>query len=238
MRLMTASNMRYYPRIRPYLDSLKRNCNVPYTLICTDEAPYPFSPVVVEYLTKQENFGAPHETESPQHGSFWQVLDDYEEAIVFTDGDLIMQRPFTPAEMAWAEGVEFSAGWNGGPGETLRIEAQRLRPTKSIDAIRDDFPLMDKEHCYNIGCMIAKGETFKRIHERYLELWSKACEDFGHMARQQWLVCYVVAELGIKVDLMPLSFHAHGHYGMPAGCYQKGAEILYERAPILFRHKL
>lgn len=239
MQLLTASNERYYPRIKPYLESLKRHCNIPFSLVCTDSAPYPDKKVNQLKISKAQNEGAPKETESPQHGSFWQVIkSNDDDVIVFTDGDLIMQRPFTAAEMAWAEGVEFSAGWNGGPRETLTIEAQRLRPLKALDEIRAAFPLMDRAYCYNIGCMVARISTYEMIHERYLELWPTACEAFGHMARQQWLVCYVVAELGVKVDLMPVSFHAHGHYGMPGGCYQEGSQIYTHEGPVLFRHKL
>lgn len=238
MQLLTASNERYYPRIRPYLESLKRHCNIPWALIETSPAEYPFAQISAYKLSKRRNAGSPPETESPQHGAFWPLLDSLSDTVVFTDGDLIMQRPFTDDEISWAESVEFSAGWNGAPRESLTIEAQRLRPIKTLDEIRSAFPLMDTGLCYNIGCMIAKGETFKRIHARYMELWPTACEMFGHMARQQWLVCYVVAELGIEVDLMPVSFHAHGHYGMPGGCYQEGSQIYTSGGPVLFRHKL
>jgi hypothetical protein len=241
MRIVTASNERYWGKIQPYLDSLRANSQLPATLVCVGDRHDPFSTIPTVLLPRCKNLGAPLETESPQHGSFLQVLDGpADEVLIFTDGDIIMQRPFTEPELAWLDTLPDNtvyAGYNSGPDETLTVEAGRLFPKAPLEQIGRLFGLMDRP-CYNIGVFVARRTTYRAIYDGYMKHWQLACEAFGHMARQQWLVCWTIHKLGINVQVTPYSFHANGHYGMPAGCHYKDGQLFAGEELVLMRHKL
>ena len=45
------------------------------------------------------------------------------------------------------------------------------------------------------------------------------CGVFTHMARQQWLISWELAKLGLTVKVCPWSIHAHGHGGLKPGMH-------------------
>jgi len=240
MRLVTACNQGYISRIQPYIQSLAAHVNISTALI-TVGFDYQHPDILTFKLPRSMNNGAPFETESPQHGSFLPVIDTEDnDVFIFTDGDIILQRPFTKRELdhihTLPEGVVM-AGYNSGPDETLAIEGARLFPRFSIDQIGAKFGLMDKP-CYNIGVFIARRSTYQAIYDEYMTRWQMATDAFGHPARQQWLVVYTIHKLGLEVKLTPYSLHANGHYGMPPGCYYRDG-VLYSGADVVaLRHKL
>lgn len=241
MKLITACNSRYLGRIAPYLDSLAEHANLPTALITVGfQAQLPN--ITTYELTREQNAGAPLETESPQHGSFLQVIQDRgdDEVIIFTDGDIIMQRPFTSREMDTFHklpGNTVLAGWNSGPNETLEIEAGRLFPKMPINIIGNRFGLMDRP-CYNIGVFAARRSAYRAIYDEYMRHWRTICEAFGHPARQQWLVVHTIHRLGINVEVTPYSLHANGHYGMPPGCEYRDGLLYSGNEIVCLRHKL
>ena len=66
MRIITAANPRYYPRITPYLTSLVHHSQIPVTLVCVTngEAHDPgwAGRLASVTLTPADNYGAPVET--------------------------------------------------------------------------------------------------------------------------------------------------------------------------------
>jgi hypothetical protein len=246
-RIVTASNAGYIERIKPYLESLSRHSQIPATLVCVGDFVFdPHLPGVDSVmLTRQENYGAPLDTESPQHGAWLQVVPgEPDDVAIFTDGDIVMQRPFSARELDWLASLDdntIAAGYNSGPDETLAVEGARLFPRFPLEAIGRRFDAVDifTTPCYNIGVMAARRSVYQRIYDAYMPLWETVSEAFGHMARQQWLVCYVIAALGIRVDVTPYSWHANGHYGMPPGCRYGPGGLLYAGDDVvLMRHKL
>ena len=242
IRLVTACNAGYLGRMAPYLDSLRQSADFPVTLVSVGfEATYPGIECVM--LPRLLNQGAPVETESPQHGSFLQVMSgDDDETLIFTDGDIIMQRALTLQEWAWLEEFpagQVSCGWNSGPDETLEVEAARLFPRVTMDQLAGRLGSIVREApCYNIGVFAAHRQTYRRIYEAYMPLWKIATDAFQHPARQQWLVNYVIATLGIPVIRMEYSFHANGHYGLPPGVEIRNGTALYQGEVVAFRHRL
>lgn len=239
-RIVTACNSQYLGRIMPYLDSLKVHSSLPVTLITVGfTAKLPGIDCIE--LPRSMNQGSPLETESPQHGSFLQVLDGPDdETIIFTDGDIIMQRPITADELAWiAEQPDncVDAGYNSGPLETMTVEANRLFPRFSIEQIGARFGFMDR-NCYNIGVFVTRRSTYKRIYAEYMKYWQLASEAFGGPARQQWLVIHTIHRIGVRIRLMQYTIHANGHYGMPAGCEYRNGLVYSGSEVVCFRHKL
>ncbi len=240
-RLLTASNQRYFERIRPYLESLAKHSQISATLIAVGDDRMPKCPVEQVNLPRVYNRGAPAETESPQHGAWLNVVDGpADEVIIFTDGDIIAQRPFSDLELSMIEDVdegELMAGYNSGPSETLAIEAGRLQPRFQLEKIGARMGLLDRP-CFNIGVVVGRRATFQRIYDEYMKHWQVVSDAFGHPARQQWLVVWTAHRLGMAFCVTPYSFHANGHYGVPPGCIYADGGLYYGNELVLFRHKL
>ncbi len=127
-------------------------------------------------------------------------------------------------------------GYNSGPGETLLDEARRLFPKVAEAELGQHWKVTAP--CYNIGVLAARRSTLQAIYERYLRDWEAVSAYLGHAARQQWLVCHTIAELGLCVQAPGYGWHANGHYGVPPGVSYANGLVMYEGAPVLFRHKL
>lgn len=245
--LVTASNRRWLPRMKPYLQSLERYSALDNVLVGVGHTP------PAEYLEglahirpvelpQELNDGAPHETESPQHGAFMSVIGGAgDDVYIFTDGDIQLQRRFSEAELGWINAIEDNevyCGWNSGPSETLINEAQRLFPKMSDGQIADSWGgIVYDVPCYNIGVFVARRSTYQHIYSEYMRLWELACSTFGGPARQQWLVCYVLARFNVKVEIMPYSFHMHGCYPLPQGAgFDANGALTFNGEKVLFRH--
>ena len=245
MKIVTGSNARWLPRMRPYLASLSRHSQADNVLLGVGCPVWPefledFPGVRGVELPAMALAGTPAETESVQHGSWLpHVAGPEDELIVFTDGDIVMQRPFAARELEWlnaiAEGA-VGAGWNSGPEETLAVEAGRLFPRVGVAELANRFGgAVYTAPCYNIGVLALRRITYQALHARYMEMWDVACDSFGGPARQQWLVCWAAQDLGLDVHLMPYSLHTHGCYPLPAGAALNG-RLLVEGEPVVFRH--
>lgn len=241
MKLITACNEGYYRRIVPYLQSLQAHLDFEAILVTVGFEPE-YCPISHVFISRAQNAGAPYETECPQHGAFLQVIDGPDdETLVFTDGDIILQRPLSLAEQTMLEnlGDAVTCGWNSGPNETLMVEAARLYPRVTpLELSGRMGDMVNTAPCYNIGVIGAKRRTWRRIYGAYMPLWDVVTKAFGHPARQQWLVNYVIHKLGIAVRLMPYSLHANGHYGIPPGVELRDGLAYYQGDLVAFRHKL
>ena len=224
-----------------YLESLVRNLAIPATLVTVGFDPL-YCPVDHVHLSREDNAGSPYESESPQHGAFLQVIDGPpDEVLIFTDGDITLQRPLLDAELAWFDGVGdgVTCGYNSGPAETLQVEAARLFMRVTQEQLLARLGETIRKPCYNIGVIGAKRSTWSRIYEAYMPLWKTACEAFGHGARQQWLVNYVIQKEAIPVQVMSYRLHANGHYGVPPGVTINGGGLAYYQGKLVaFRHRL
>lgn len=238
-----SANEPYIPRIRPYLESLERHLKgLPITpvLVAVNTAPHWDLPVM---CVSQETSVLPYEPPLShlQAGGFLGALPgDDADVIVFTDGDIVMQRPPTPAEVAWLrdwpEGL-VGLGYNAGPLDTLLSEAGRLQPRGEFDeptrAMFAAVPL------YNTGVVIARRATWRAWLAKTAEVWPGVNQTFGHYAKQQWAMCLSRAMLGLDVAALPQSIHTHGCYALPHGCHEDGAgRLCYLGVPVLFRHHI
>ena len=223
MRIVTACNKAYYPRMATWLNSLEQHCNVRYVLVKVGWHELSGREIDETVITRKQNEGAPMETESIQHGSFLKVIDGPEdEMLMYCDGDMAMQRPFSQAELNWLEGFGprgATAGWNK-LGEMLEEECRIIEPRVSMDEVRHRFP-GDIDHwpMLNVGVLAMRRSAWREMHAEYMRLWKLAKETFVNKAWQQWLICYVMYALGMDVQLMPFSIHTHGHYGLNPGVW-------------------
>lgn len=245
IHLVTCANARYLGTIRPYLESLSKHWPYAIDLMCTDCWPdnaYQMALSRVAFRQTPRTPGSPDETMSCQHGGFLPYLPGSpDDVIVFTDGDITMQRNPTPDEREWLESFPkdtVAAGWNSGPDETLMIEAARLFMKKSAGDFIDGWGKLVYKPCYNIGVIVARRETWAAIHDAYMLNWERIGDYLQHPARQQWLVCYTIHSLGLDVQVTPYAFHANGHYGVPPGVHYVGEKLFAGSQMVLFRHRL
>jgi len=244
IRLVTCANGRYAQKIRPYLESIVPCSGFDNVLVQVGESwklDYIASWRTV-HLPRELNAGAPVETESCQHGSFLQVLDGNPiDVIIFTDGDMVMQRGFTLKECFWLETFPYrtiSAGLNSGTHETLFVQATMIQPKVSLDVLQKRFgSILQRSMGWNIGVFVARRATYLELYEEYMKLWPEICGYFGHAARQQWLVNLIIAQR-FSAQRMPYSFHANGHFGVPPGVELHDGQAWYDGKLVLFRHKL
>lgn len=249
IHIVCSSNEGYLPRMKSFLDTVVNlsgegikiwlvcvGCDVPEWVI--NDYPY-ITPVTI---TKEQNSGSPIETESVQHGSFLSVIDyAANDTIIYSDGDIVIQRPFTESELLWLKQFPkdtIGASWNSGEHEKLTTEGARLSPKMSEVELTNTWgQLIYHEPCFNVGVLVARGATWKKLYTAYMKDWQTACDSFYHQARQQWLICFERAYLGLKYQILPSVFHTHGHYNMPSGLYSINHIACIDGMVICFRHR-
>lgn len=237
--LTTHATRSWIPRMRPYLASLQANCPWPVEFLTVGgDAPPEFMEQFPKVTARRvpKVAGSPEYSDSLQHGAFLAYVphgDD--DVLMYTDGDMVMQRMPSQAEYALLAELPAGhvvAGYNSGPAETLAIEAGRLFPRGELVGWGDL-----SRPCFNIGVVSARRATWHAIYETYMTRWVDCLAAFGAPQRQQWLVCWAMAELGLQVVIPGYGFHANGHYGVPPGVSLNGTAN-YNGEPVLFRHHI
>jgi hypothetical protein len=173
-----------------------------------------------------------------QDGQFLPYIPgEPSDVILYTDADLVMQRPFSLDELDTLRGLKTGqvfVGYNAGPQDRLGDEAHRLGlkvPLETLDEWWDlDLP------CFNWGCVAATRETWEAICEIYVENWPVIDAQLHHVAKQQWLLSAITGSYFDHVE-MPTSFHAHKHYGIPEDCAFEAGKVYRKGWLCLFAHK-
>lgn len=240
MRILTACNEGYYPRMAGWLDSLAERSNIPYTLVKVGWD-YPSGRQIDEVcLPKDLNSGAPSTTESIQHGSFLHMVDGPEdELLIYCDGDMVLQRPFTADELSWLEDFDdrtVSAGPNR-YRESMLDELELLQVSVSMDELRRRFPgELDQWLMLNVGVLAMRRSAWQELYQAYMERWDLVSKTMGHQARQQWLICYVIYALEMDLRVMPYLMHSHGHFGQHPGVEKHGEDVVVNGKLAAIRH--
>lgn len=241
MIIVTGCNEGYLSRITPYLHSLQQYASFPISFVGVGFEPPAFDGISVVSMSREQNDGAPRETESIQHGSFLSVVKARaNDVIMYTDGDFTMQRPMddSECELLNLQHGQVATSWNGGPHETLATEAERLSQRRPYDWLRGQWG----EEIYtwpifNVGCVAMTKKTWQELYSFYMDHWEMAGLSFWHQARQQWLISYAVSKL-FEVKILPWSLHAHGHFGMKPGMEYRPDGVYVDGKKALFRHYL
>ena len=240
MRLVTGCNIPYFPRMTGYLDSLRKYADFPVTFVGVEFTPPSMDAIDTISITAEQNYGAPPETKCIQHGSFASLIPgDDSEALIYTDGDFIMQREMNSIErqLLHLEDFEAVTSWNGGPHETLELEAGRLGMTTSMDELIAAYGRCIKlRKIYNVGFLAMTRISWIELHKAYLREWERVGRYFSHMARQQWLVSYLLKQLDYDITIAPWSLHAHGHFGLKPGMEYGAGGLYHDGKLALFRH--
>ena len=241
--LATAADKNYMDRIAPYLGTIQEHGHgfdrrAFVTVGCQVDMPPELADIEAIPLPMAQVRGDTS-IHCVQQGCFLEVLgatDD--DVIIFTDGDVRLQRPLSEAELAWMSALPtdtIAVGWNAGPDDTLAHEAQRLSLAPEG---RELYAAYLARRIYNFGVAITRAGTYKKLYARYLELWPAYQPHTTHYAATQFLLCVAVYQLGLRIWELPVSVHAHGVFGGPAaGLVEGGDGSLWAGDTLaLFRH--
>lgn len=242
LMLITAANRPYMERITPYLHTIQEcggvfdRC-VLVTVGCQVEMPPELEDI--EAIPLPSSMAQGHTGNfCIQQGCFLDVLDCADDdVLIFTDGDIRMQRPPTDQELAWMRALPpdtIAVGWNAGPDDTLFHEASRI----ALDGEgRGLFERFFHRKVYNVGVIVTRAATYRAIYTRYLHYWPAFSPHTPHYAANQFLMCAVIAELGLRVWEMPQSVHTHGCFGAPAGVTEdEDGRVWAGGELVLFKH--
>jgi len=242
MILVTAANRTYIERITPYLHTIAEyggafDRRVLVTVGCQVEMPEELASIEAIPLPAARALGHTGNF-CIQQGCHLEVLSAADDdVIIFTDGDVRMQRPLTFNEAAWMRALPLNTiavGWNAGPDDTLHAEAGRI---SLDDAGRALFEGLLHRKVYNVGVIICRAATYRAIYARYLTLWPHFSPHTPHYAANQFLMCAVMHELGLHVWELPGLVHTHGCFGLPAGVVEdEQGSVSVGSELVLFRH--
>lgn len=251
LHIATGANAAYTDKIRPYLETLDANGGTAHRwLICVNCDP----PAYLEELGSvravpagdEQLVGSPPDTDCLQHGAFVEVLpaaDD--DVIIYTDGDIFLQRPLDESERAalyeWPHDA-IGVSYNAGPRQTLLHEALfNLRPKVGDGAFLDHWGRHTViSTAFNAGVLVGRRSTFEKVLEVHRARWPEINRHLDHHARQQWLISWVLATggaNGVKPQVMTHSFHMHAHYQLPpGGLYTRSGDAYYDGKLVAFWH--
>ncbi len=240
IQIVTGANAGYMDKIKPYLETLRENAAPadPY-LVGVNCRP---AEEIINTVSTFDTSGSPAGTQSLQHGGWLNAVPGKpEDVVIFTDGDIFMQRKFSEQELQalneWPGGA-LGVSYNMGPYETLLHEALfKLNPKVSDAEFLARWGRSTLEHlCFNVGVMVARRETYQRLYDLYMPLWDEIGVYLEHQARQQWLISYLIGTQ-FKSGILDYSVHTHAHFQLPPGVLiAKDGTAYYNNQEILFWH--
>lgn len=241
--LTTAANRPYMDRIAPYLHTIQEHgwrfdqC-VLITVGCQVEMPPELNGIEAFPLPATQVRGHTGNF-CIQQGCFLDVLGAApDDVIIFTDGDVRMQRAPTDNELAWMRAIPYDTiamGWNAGPHDTLMEEARRIGLAEDG---HDLFQGWLYRKVYNCGVIVCRAATYWDLYQRYLLQWDAFIPYTQHYAANQFLICACVAQMGLRVWEMDPRIHTHGCFGLPeyAREVDEGGTLAIGDELVLFRH--
>lgn len=245
--LATGADINYYqkPVFQKYINSIIQNSDFDknFIVLLDGELEVDSFYNVEVASVKSEDIICLNINNCLQHGEFikadkFNSLND-EDVILFSDGDMIIQRNLFPSEKEFLLNLkdgDVFVGYNASPTDTLANEAARLNPTNiESEIIKDD---LTKIKVYNTGVLCMNKKTWGKLVEDYINLFSEADKMFNHYAKQQWLISYIINTKGYKVYEMPYEFHTHTHYPSPQGItINPEGLVKYLDNTVLFKHR-
>jgi hypothetical protein len=241
---MTGSDQNYIDKIKPYLDSIDINSNFDSNfLIYLNENDIKLDNKIKVLKMDPNKYLYKNSINCLQHGEFIKsngfddlIADD--DVIVFTDGDMILQRNLSEDELIKFRNLKHGdifIGYNESPTDNLLKEYHRLLPTGYVPNI---FKIdLSKIKCYNSGVIGATKSTFKKILDHYGKLYGEVDKMLRYYAKQQWLISYIIGTENFNIIEMGYEMHNHTHYSPSEGSRINNKIITYNDQIVLFKHK-
>lgn len=233
------------PHLQNYFKSIRLNSNFDRNILVymgNDVPQLPYENIDV-FNVKPESVVKMNNNHCLQHGEFLNTesFDEFldSDVIVFTDGDMTLQRKLTEEEIMFYRNLkddDVYVGYNQSPVDTLKNEYFRLRPIDHniTNHFKED---LEKIKVYNTGVMGMNKKTWAKLKNIYVENFYLVEKLFGHYAKQQWLISYIIGTKGFNIIEMGYDIHNHTHYPSPQGTTNKGGLIKYNDKVVLFKHR-
>lgn len=239
--LASGCNESYYPQMRLYMESVHRqNTLAKQFIVGAGWQPPSELGFTGVHLPDDKMSGHGGTSFCVQHGGFLHAIPAHDDDImIFTDGgDVIMQRDFSAEEVEHLINLKHRTVLVGPDiGLTLAQDAQRLRNPKYVRLpLPDHIPY---GFVFNTGVVVCTVKTYWALYHRYMERFPVMDMMFSHYARQQWLMSSILGDDPyFRVNILPFSFHTHGHAQLPYRCRFHEGLLYYGDEIVLFRHRV
>lgn len=182
-----------------------------------------------------------------QHGAFLDAFNDVkgDDLICLTDLDIAIQRDLTEKEWGWLEqvtaGGRLCAYWNGGSGDNLQLEGDRIGLAAEWSA-RHAPDGLDRIPCYNCGVLFGRASAFRQLQGHYERLCGEFYALAPHRSRCQLLINYCVWKWMGGFQTLPEPVHSHAHFAtpdgilLPAGSHVRRGVLCWQGIPVVFLH--
>lgn len=243
--LATGATRNYGPVIRPYLETISARSNFDANFLVMLDCELATPPNVTPVRLGSEVLTMRHSNHCLQHGEFLRAPEFAalapEDIICFTDGDVLLQRPLAPAELALLESLadgEVLVQFNAGEKDHLLAEYHRLGPASPHGPLEAVLGVrLEAMSCYNTGVVICSKRTWEeilRLYGEYLPVVARHA-GFAHYASQQWILSFVFGR-HLRVRRLPSTMHSHFHHGRSAGSRFERNVHLEDGEVVLFSH--
>jgi hypothetical protein len=220
--LIAAADENYLQKAMPYLRTVNQRSNI-HTIFftvdfdITEEHKGRFPEIVFRRINSAV-VKSPNSNKCIQHGGFLEELKDFDDSavIMFTDTDIIVQRPFSQAELHLLENCadkDVFANLNySALKKTSLIDdaAMMCRPTVSLDVLKAKYERLSEYVIYNTGVIAANCRTYRALYERYNEYWPELTPLLASYVKQQWLLSYIIQRHFHPREL-PYSIHCNAY---------------------------
>ena len=243
--LATGADTPYIARIKPYLDSVEQHSNFDLNyLVHISDTDMKLGYEMIDVAKLSPSLPQCWQPNWPcvQHGDFLhsptlQTILNPTDVVVFTDGDMLMQRPLNDSELMLLRTLqdgEVLMGMNAHPNDTLKDEAERIQPTAAfrLANVPDQHNMV-----YNGGVIVMQVQTWLRFYSLYRGYWPTFEPYFNHYAKGQWLISWILGHFSFDVKMQPLTFHQHNHYPTQPNTHQDEHGNVYHNGELtLFKH--
>lgn len=265
--LCTAADTHYFnnPMFRDCLESYSKNTekvNKFVFLVDNNDSDVNTFGVNKKFINWQ-NIKSKNRNKCIQHGEFVNFFEecDDDDVIIFTDGDIILQREFSDDEIELIKNIPentFLANYNYKFESTLEdinsvadlnILLSFLK--RNYDIERQD--LLDYKEM-NTGVLIGRKKDFFALSELYQKHFDEISRIIDGIHCQQYLINVIINKYFNYIPL-DYTFHSHAHHsirnsdesytydkthscGVPSPLILKENKYHYENKEILFAHKL
>ena len=233
------------PHLKKYLVSIDENSNFDENILVYlgKEVPNINHNNIKVFDVKPESIIKNNVNNCIQHGEFLnsESFNDYLETdiIVFTDGDMTLQRNLTESDINGLRNLkdgDVFIGYNQSPNDTLENEYFRLQPIDN-DPYKHFNLNLNQIKVYNTGVMGMNIKTWEKLKNSYIEKFDLINPLFAHYAKQQWLICYILGTENYNIIEMGYNIHNHTHYPSPIGTTNENGLVKYNDEIVLFKHR-
>lgn len=164
------------------------------------------------------------------------------DTLIMADADAVVQRNLSLEEIGWLSHLasdQVAAGPNRQADENGLQEIELLRPKLSpgetgrlLGSPLSDVPI------HNCGFLAAKLPVWQQLRPSYEALAAKAADKFGNWRCCQLLLCTVIYQLGLRVQVISQEVHSHGHSGAWPGHEVREGRLYADGKLVFFAHHI